>query len=100
MEGKEIEKERNCKTIIRMLMEKGAKPAPESYQRERYSNKWNTVKTYSLGDEPPKRIQLPKSDEPYYFYKSFRFRESEKHFPPPQNALYRAPEGTQERVKL
>lgn len=72
---KEIEKESNCKTIIKMLMEKGAKPAPESYQRERYSNKWNTVKTYSLGDEPPKRIQLPKSDEPYYFYKCFNYIE-------------------------
>ena len=66
-----IELLKTNKNIDKMLMEKGAKPAPESYQRERYSNKWNTVKTYSLSDEPPKRIQLPKSDEPYYFYKCF-----------------------------
>lgn len=68
---KEIENDRNSKTIIKMLMEKGAKPAPESYQRERYSDKWKFINRYFLGDEPPKRIQLPKSDEPYYFYKNY-----------------------------
>lgn len=69
---KEIEKERNKETIIKMLEEKGVKPAPERYQNERYSNKWNTVKDYLIS-EPPKIIRLPKSDEPYYFAISFNY---------------------------
>lgn len=69
---KEIEKERNKETIIKMLEEKGVKPAPERYQNERYSNKWNTVKDYLIS-EPPKIIRLPKSDEPYYFAIGFNY---------------------------
>lgn len=69
---KQIKEERNKETIIKMLEEKGVNPAPERYQRERYSNKWNTVKGYSIL-EPPNMIKLPKSDEPYYYSISYNY---------------------------
>ena len=70
---KAIEDKKKTAQLIEMLEEKGVTKAPANYQKERYSNKWNTVKSYWIRDEMPKRLQLPKSDEPYYYDVSYNY---------------------------
>lgn len=66
----EEKREANAKKIIALLKKKGIKEAPEGTSAEMYSNKWETVKSYWLRDEPPKSVDVaPEGKESLYYIK-------------------------------
>ena len=67
----ELEKIKSvAKKIIAMLKKSGIEKAPEKASTEIYSNKWETVKSFSLRDEPPKKINIkPEGTETLYYIK-------------------------------
>lgn len=63
--------ERRKKTeaaIVPMLEEKGIRKAPKKVENERYSNKWESIKEYSLEKPAPEEItyKAGKKDELFY----------------------------------
>lgn len=66
----EEKQEATAKKIIAMLKKSGIEKAPEKASTEIYSNKWETVKSFSLRDEPPKKINIkPEGTETLYYIK-------------------------------
>lgn len=66
----EEKREANAKKIIALLKKKGIQEAPEGTSAEMYSNKWETVKSYWLRDEPPKSVDVaPEGKESLYYIK-------------------------------
>lgn len=65
---REEEKKRKTEKIISMLEEKGVEKAPEKYQREQYSGKWEKVKQYRLDESTPKDIKIKNKDNDKLYY--------------------------------
>lgn len=56
------------KKVIALLEKAGITEAPERAKNEIYTSKWDTVKTYSLRDEAPKKIDVqPYGKENLYY---------------------------------
>lgn len=69
----EKKREANSKKLIKMMQKKGIEEAPEGTASQMYSNKWETLKSYSLESELPKSIDVePEGKEKIYYYKSYR----------------------------
>lgn len=56
----EAERDEKEKAISELLEAAGIQQAPESVQKDWYTNKWETVKSYDLDCDIPKKIVLPK----------------------------------------
>lgn len=69
--AEEIKREKVAAEIIAMLKAVGIEPAPEQYEKDMYSGKWETLETYSLEKAAPKRI-VKKKLEGGGYYKSYR----------------------------
>ncbi len=69
--AEEIKREKVAAEIIAMLKAAGIEPAPEQYEKDMYSGKWETLETYSLEKAAPKRI-VKKKLEGGGYYKSYR----------------------------
>lgn len=60
----------NEKKIVAMLKKNGIEEAPEKAKQEIYTSKWETVKSYSLREEPPKKFDAkPDGKEKLYYLK-------------------------------
>lgn len=68
----EAKRAENAKIIESMLKKAGVKKAPDGTEHEMYSGKWKTVKDFSLENEAPKRISLPKENEQMYWLVYYR----------------------------
>lgn len=67
----EVKREKVAAEIIAMLKAAGIEPAPDQYEKDMYSGKWETLETYSLEKAAPKRIAKKKLAGGGY-YKSYR----------------------------
>ena len=60
----------NEKKIVAMLKKNGIEEAPDKARQEIYTSKWETVKNYSLREEPPKKFDVkPDGKEKLYYLK-------------------------------
>ena len=60
----------NEKKIVAMLKKNGIEEAPDKARQEIYTSKWETVKSYSLREEPPKKFDAkPDGKEKLYYLK-------------------------------
>ncbi|OUQ68198.1 hypothetical protein B5E53_06950 [Eubacterium sp. An11] len=60
----------NEKKIVAMLKKNGIEEAPDKARQEIYTSKWETVKSYSLREEPPKKFDVkPDGKEKLYYLK-------------------------------
>lgn len=58
----------NEKKIVAMLKKNGIEEAPDKARQEIYTSKWETVKSYSLREEPPKKFDVkPDGKEKLYY---------------------------------
>ena len=57
--------------IIKLLEDAGIQPAPEIYEKQMYSGKWETMESFSLEKAAPKRI-IKKKVEGGMYYKYYR----------------------------
>ncbi len=67
----EAKKGKRASEIIAMLEEAGIRPAPDQYEKNMYSGKWETLETYSLEKAAPEQIEKEKLVGGGY-YKSYR----------------------------
>lgn len=71
----EASRKEKAESIAKMLEKISVKPAPETYEEDRYSGKWDIIATFSLDDNVPKTITLPKdkakSGEQLYYANSY-----------------------------
>lgn len=66
----EEKRESVAKKLIKMLEKQGIEKAPDGTSSEMYSNKWETVKTYSLNEDAPKSVDVePENKEKLYYIK-------------------------------
>lgn len=72
----EAERDEKAKVICELLIAAGLNKAPESAQKELYSGKWETVKTFNLDGDIPKRLNMPKDNRDEMMYLR-RFRNIE-----------------------
>ncbi|MEZ3486367.1 MAG: ParB/RepB/Spo0J family partition protein [Lachnospiraceae bacterium] len=70
----EAVQDKNAATIIQMLKDAGVKEAPKKAKEEIYTSKWESIREYSLSDDPPKRLTLPKKERDKLSY--FRYYSS------------------------
>lgn len=61
------------KQIVMILEKMGVKAAPKSAENEQFTGKWETVKSFCLGEEAPKTIKLPKESELVYYLKHYDY---------------------------
>ena len=60
-------REENEKKLIEQLEEKGTKKAPKNASQERYTNKWETVKSFNLEKDVPAEIKIKVGKIPLYY---------------------------------
>ena len=60
------------KTIIEMLEDMEVKKAPKEAEKELWSGRWETIKEFDLGKEPPETIKLPKKNVQMYWLVYYR----------------------------
>lgn len=58
----EMKRKENEKKIKALLKKAGIKAAPKGTENEMYTNKWETVKTFDLSKEPPKKLDFKDED--------------------------------------
>lgn len=75
---KDIQRKEVEEKILELLKKAGVEEAPSKVKQEIYSSKWNTVKQYSLDEEPPKRLQLPAGETLYYIPYYYEIRVIKK----------------------
>lgn len=75
---KDIQRKKVSDKILELLKKAGVEEAPSKVKQEIYSSKWNTVKQYSLDEEPPKRLQLPAGETLYYIPYYYEIRVIKK----------------------
>lgn len=75
---KDIQRKNVSDKILELLKKAGVEEAPSKVKQEIYSSKWNTVKQYSLDEEPPKRLQLPAGETLYYIPYYYEIRVIKK----------------------
>lgn len=75
---KDIQRKKVSDKILELLKNAGIEEAPSKVKQEIYSSKWNTVKQYSLDEEPPKRLQLPAGETLYYIPYYYEIRVIKK----------------------
>lgn len=56
------------KKILSLLKKAGIEEAPEKAKMEIYTNKWETVKTYSLRSDAPKKLDIQKDEKETLYY--------------------------------
>jgi len=57
----------NCKKVICDLLKKmGIEKAPKDAEKQMWSSKWKTIKSFNLDEEAPKQLRLPKEKEMYW----------------------------------
>lgn len=64
----ETKRKENKKKIKVLLKKAGIEPAPKSAEREMYTNKWETVKTYDLSADLPKTLKFDDEDTKKLFW--------------------------------
>lgn len=64
----EAAKKKREAVIVKLLEEAKIEKAPEKYSQEAYSGKWETVKEYSLDNDPPKKLGIPKKEKSKLYY--------------------------------
>ena len=69
--AEETKREKVAAEIIAMLKSVGIEPAPDQYEKDMYSGKWETLETYSLEKAAPKQITKKKLEGGSY-YKLYR----------------------------
>lgn len=67
----EAKRDKVAAEIIKLLKAAGIEPAPQNYEKEMYSGKWETLESYSLEKAAPKRITKKKLEGGGYF-KAYR----------------------------
>lgn len=68
-------REENKKKLIEQLEEKGIKKAPKNVSQERYTNKWETVKSFNLEKDVPAEIEIKVGKIPLYYYETYSSME-------------------------
>lgn len=68
-------REENKKKLIEQLGEKGIKKAPKNVSQERYTNKWETVKSFNLEKDVPAEIEIKVGKIPLYYYETYSSME-------------------------
>lgn len=56
------------KKILSLLKKAGIEEVPEKAKMEIYTNKWETVKTYSLRSDAPKKLDIQKEEKETLYY--------------------------------
>lgn len=56
------------KKILSLLKKEGIEEAPEKAKMEIYTSKWETVKTYSLRSDAPKKLDIQKEEKETLYY--------------------------------
>lgn len=56
------------KKILSLLKKAGIEEAPEKAKMEIYTSKWETVKTYSLRSDAPKKLDIQKEEKEALYY--------------------------------
>ena len=69
--AEEARRDKVAAEIIKLLEDAGIQPAPEIYQKQMYSGKWETMESFSLEKAAPKRI-IKKKVEGGMYYKYYR----------------------------
>lgn len=69
--AKDARMDKVASEIITLLTNAGIQPVPDNYQQKMFSNKWETLETFSLEKAAPKRLNKKKVEGGLY-YKSFR----------------------------
>lgn len=64
-------REENEKKLIEQLEEKGIKKAPKNTSQERYTNKWETVKSFDLEKDVPTEIKIKVGKIPLYYLTTY-----------------------------
>ena len=64
----EMRRKENEKKIKALLKKKGIAAAPKGAENEMYTNKWETVKTFDLSEEPPKKMDFGDEDANKLFW--------------------------------
>lgn len=64
----EAAKKKKEEAIIKLMEEAGIEKAPAKYVQEQYSGKWETVKFFSLDDDIPKSLGIPKKEKGKLYY--------------------------------
>lgn len=94
------------KKIIALMKKTGIGEAPEKAKMEIYTNKWETVKSYSLRDEAPKRLDVQKDEKETLYYleywsevKIIRKAKKQKRELTPEEKRRAERDGRKKRVK-
>ncbi|MDO5146932.1 MAG: ParB/RepB/Spo0J family partition protein [Eubacteriales bacterium] len=64
----EMKRKENEKKLKNILKKKGIAAAPKGTENEMYSGKWETVKSYDLSKEPPKKLNVGDEDVEKLFF--------------------------------
>ena len=70
----EEKRQKTVKKFVALAKKQGIEPAPEGADREIYTNKWETVKDYSLADDVPGKLDAGEGQGVYYlvYYRTFK----------------------------
>ncbi len=70
----EEKRQKTVKKFVALAKKQGIEPAPEGADREIYTNKWETVKDYSLADDVPSKLDAGEGQGVYYlvYYRTFK----------------------------
>lgn len=64
----EAERKKRAGALIKMLEDRGIEKAPEKASQEIYTTKWVTVEKYSLDDDIPTKLGIPKKEKDKLYY--------------------------------
>ena len=64
----EEKKKENTKKYVAAMKKCGIEEAPEKAQQEMYTNKWVTLQTFKLSEEPPEKIEVEKEEKEKIYY--------------------------------
>lgn len=67
-EVSEEKKKENTKKYVSMMKKSGIEKAPEAAQQQIYTNKWETIRTFKLSEEPPKSIEIEQEGKEKIYY--------------------------------
>lgn len=68
----EAKRKKNEKIIYDLLKKKGLEKAPKEVEDNFWGGKYQVVKEFSLDNDPPRQIQLPKSEGVMYYFTRYR----------------------------
>lgn len=77
----EAERNKKKELIVNLLHEQGIDQAPKKAESEQYTGKWDIIKDFSLDNDVPKQLRLPKSKEKLFYmiyYRSIRIIKKRK----------------------